>query len=147
MSSFVTLVGDSPISWQTKKQDVVSHLSTEAEYRSMSEATREIKWLVRLAKDLGILQKGPVKMYCDSKSAIYIAANCVFLERTKHIKFDCHRVRNAIKEGLISTVHVQTNEKLADVLTKAIGKETFDYLLFKLGVRNLHTSNLRRSIR
>lgn len=53
MSSFVTLVGGSPISWKTEKQEVVSHSSAEAEYRSMSEATREIKWLVRLAKDLG----------------------------------------------------------------------------------------------
>lgn len=147
VSSFVTLVGDSPISWKTQKQDVVSHSSAEAEYRSMSEAAREIKWLVHLAKDLGIQQTGPVKMYCDSKSAIYIAANPVFHERTKHIESDCHRVRDAIKAGLIQTVHVRTNEQLSDVLTKALGKEQFEYLLFKLGVRNRHTSNLTGSIR
>ena len=110
VSSFVTLVGDSPISWKTEKQDFVSHSSAEAEYRSMSEATREIKWLVRLAKDLGFAPKGAVKLYCDSKSAMYIAANPVFHERTKHIESACHQVRDAMKAGLITAVHVRTNE-------------------------------------
>ena len=147
VSSFVTLVGGSPISWKTEKQDVMSHSSAESEYRSMSEATREIKWLVRLAKDLGFEPKGAVKLYCDSKSAIYIAANPVFHERTKHFESACHNIRNAIKAGLISTVHFRTNEQLADVLAKALGRVQFENLLFKLGVRNLHTSNLRGSIR
>ena len=113
----------------------------------MSEATREIKWLVRLAKDLGFEPKGAVKLYCDSKSAIYIAANPVFHERTKHFESACHNIRNAIKAGLISTVHFRTNEQLADVLAKALGRVQFENLLFKLGVRNLQTSNLRGSIR
>ncbi|XP_048635028.1 uncharacterized mitochondrial protein AtMg00810-like [Brassica napus] len=48
LSAYVTLVGDSPVSWNTKKQGVVSHSSAEAEYRSMAQATREVKWLRRL---------------------------------------------------------------------------------------------------
>ncbi|XP_013632843.1 PREDICTED: uncharacterized mitochondrial protein AtMg00810-like [Brassica oleracea var. oleracea] len=42
LSAYVTLVGDSPVSWKTKKQSVVSHSSAEAEYRSMAQATREV---------------------------------------------------------------------------------------------------------
>lgn len=146
MSAFVALVGDSPVSWRTKKQKVVSHSSAESEYRSMAQATREIKWLRRLLKDLGAPQKTPSKLFCDSKSAIYIAANPVFHERTKHIESDCHQVRDAIQEGLLKTVHVRTTEQLADVLTKALGKVQFEELLFKLGVRNFHTPNLRGGI-
>lgn len=146
LSAYVALVGDSPVSWKTKKQGVVSHSSTESEYRAMAQATREVKWLRRLLHDLGAPQVQPSKLFCDSKSAIYIAANPVFHERTKHIESDCHQVRDAIEEGQIETVHVRTTEQLADVLTKALGRVQFENLLFKLGVRNLHIPNLRGSI-
>lgn len=98
------------MSWKTKKQGVVSHSSAESEYHSMALATREIKWLRRLLRDLGAKQTRPSKLFCDSKSAIYIAANPVFHERTKHIESNCHQVRDAIEEGLLETIHVRTTE-------------------------------------
>lgn len=85
LSAYVALVGNSPVSWKMKKQKVVSHSSAEAEYRSMAQATCEIKWLRRLLCDWGAKQLKSSELYCDSKSAIYIAANPVFHERTKHI--------------------------------------------------------------
>ena len=112
----------------------------------MARATREIKWLRRLLRDLGAPQRKPTKLFCDSKSAIHIAANLVFHERTKHIESDCHQVRDAIQDILLETVHVRTTEQLADVLTKALGRVQFECLLFKLGVRNFHLPNLRGSI-
>ena len=125
LSAYVALVGDSPISWKTKKQGVVSHSSAEAEYRSMAQATRELKWLRRLMHDLGAPQLQPSKLFCDSKYAIYIAANPVFHERTKHIESDSHQVRDEIEDGQLETVHVRTTEQLADVLTKALGRIQF----------------------
>lgn len=98
LSVFVVLLGSSPISWKTKKQDTVSHSSVEAKYRSMAAALREIKWLKRLLADMGVGHKHSMEMFCDSKSALYIAANPVFHERTKHIEADCHSVRDAVQE-------------------------------------------------
>ncbi|XP_013632791.1 PREDICTED: uncharacterized mitochondrial protein AtMg00810-like [Brassica oleracea var. oleracea] len=106
LSAYVALVGGSPVSWKTKKQKLVSHSSAEAEYRSMAQATREIKWLRGLLSDLGVKQSKSSELYCDSKSVIYIAANPVFHERTKHIESDCHQVRDAIQAGILKTVHV-----------------------------------------
>ena len=141
------MVGDLAISWRTQKQDVVSHSSAEAEYTSMAEALREIKWLRRLMHDLGAPLKDPVRLLCDSKSAIYIVTNPVFHEMTKHVDSDCHQVRDSIKAGLLSMVHVRTNEQIADLLTKTLGRVQFEKLLFQIRVRNFHLPKLRGSIR
>ncbi|XP_013595184.1 PREDICTED: uncharacterized mitochondrial protein AtMg00810-like [Brassica oleracea var. oleracea] len=81
LSAFIVLLRDSPISWKTKKQDTVSHSSVEAEFSSMAATLRELKWLKRLLADMGVKHNDPMQLFCDSKSAIYIATNPVFHER------------------------------------------------------------------
>ena len=135
----MAFLGDSPIDWKTKKQDTVSMSSAEAEYRAMATAVKEVKWIVPLVEDLGVKIVKPVRFYCESKSAIHIAANPVFHERTKHLERDCHSVRDAVKAGLISTIHVKSKDQIADLLTKALGRPQFEALSSKLGVQDLHS--------
>lgn len=116
----------------------MSHSSVEAEYRAISDALKELKWMKRLLEDLGVKHETQMELFCDSKSVIYITVNLVFHEQTKHIEKDCHNVRDVVKAKLISTVHVQTNEQLAHILTKALGTSSFRYLLSKFGVCDLH---------
>lgn len=86
LSAFVVMLGGSPICWKTKKKDTVSHSLAEAEYRYMSDALRELKWIHKLLKKLGMEQTVPTRFFCDNKPAIYIVVNPVFHERNKHIK-------------------------------------------------------------
>lgn len=138
LSAFVVQLCGSPVSWRTKKQDIVSHSSAEAEYRVMAAALRELKWMKRLVADLGVVHTSPMELFCECKSAIYIATNPVFHERTKHIESDCHSVRDAVRDKLIVTRHVRTTEQLADVLTKSLDTSSHNYLLSKFGLCNLH---------
>ena len=104
----------------------------------MAAALREIQWLRRLLQGLGIEQTAPAHLYCDSKATIYIAANPVFHERTKHIENDCHEVHDAVTNVTIVRKHICTNNQLADIMTKAIGRVQFQFFMSKLGVVNLH---------
>lgn len=112
----------------------MSASSAEAEYRSMAYTLRELKWLKRMLSAFGISHQVPMRLFCDSKSALHISQNPVFHEHTNHIENDCHQVRDAVEEKLITTEHISTKEQPADLLTKSLPSPAFSYLLSKLGI-------------
>ena len=69
-SGLCVFLGDSLISWRSKKQSVVARSTAEAEYRAMAHATSEIVWLRWLISEMGVSVTSPTPLYCDNKSAI-----------------------------------------------------------------------------
>lgn len=106
ITGYLMMLGNSPISWKSKKQGTVSKSSSEAEYRVMASAASEITWLVRLLQELQVHNLEPVTLHCDNQSAIHIGKNPVFHERTKHIELDCHFTRDKVLEGLIQLIYL-----------------------------------------
>ena len=139
VSGYSVYLGTSLVAWKLRKQNVVSRSSTEAEYRSMADVTREILWLQQLLRDFNIKVTATAKLFCDNKSAIYIASNPVFHERTKHIEIDCHIVRDQLKLGNLHTLHVTSATQLADILTKPLHPGPFHSLLDRMSMASLYT--------
>lgn len=89
ITGYCVFLGNSLISWKTKKQTTVSGSSSEAEYPLAATCSRNSLPFISSAS-----------LYCDSESAQYIAANSVFHECTKHIDIDCHLVREKLQAKL-----------------------------------------------
>ncbi|XP_009617037.2 uncharacterized protein [Nicotiana tomentosiformis] len=94
VTGYIFKLGDSLLSWKSKKQQTVSRSSVEAEYRSRAATSAEITWFLGLLKELQVHVHQSVP-----KAALQIAINPIFHERTKNIEIDCHFVRDKIKTG------------------------------------------------
>ncbi|CAA7022737.1 unnamed protein product [Microthlaspi erraticum] len=138
VTGYFVQLGESPISWKTKKQSTVSKSSAEAEYRAMAYLRDELLWIKNVLQSLGVSHAQPMRIHCDSKAAIHISSNPVFHERTKHIENDCHAVRDEIQSGNMSTHHVPSAHQLADIFTKPLGRRAYESFRGKLGILDLH---------
>ncbi|KAI3746431.1 hypothetical protein L6452_08864 [Arctium lappa] len=108
--------------------------SVTAEYRAMASTSKEIIWLLWLLADMGVFLPHPTSMYCDNRSAIQIAHNSVFHERTKHIEVDCHFTHHHLKRGTLSLPLVSSTLQLADFFTKSHSISRFRFLVSKLSM-------------
>lgn len=119
-TGYCFIYGGGPISWDSKKQKTVALSSTEAEYASLTEGTKEGIYLLRYLDELGVNMNNGILIYNDNMGALKLAENHTFHARSKHIDIKHHFIRDAIKEGEINIKYMPTEEMLADVLTKGL---------------------------
>ena len=115
------------ISWYSKKQNLVSLSTAEAEYIAAGACCSQILWIAQQLRDLGVDLKGiPIK--CDDTSAICITKNPVQHSRTKHIEVRCHFIRDLVEKGHITLSFTSTENQLADIFTKPLSSDHFAYI-------------------
>ncbi|XP_072952745.1 uncharacterized protein [Typha angustifolia] len=116
-----------------KKQNIVSLSSIESEYCVMCAATKEIVWLRHLLSDMGVSLPIPTHLHVDNDSTKKLTENPIFHERTKHIEVDMHYTRQQYRTGIIS-LHLSTEEQIANFFTKSLPLPRFAHLVGKLSV-------------
>ncbi|GJZ01575.1 hypothetical protein Tco_0519536 [Tanacetum coccineum] len=136
-------LGEKLVSWSSKKQDCTTLSTAEAEYVSLSACCAQVLWMRTQLTDYGF-HFNKIPIYCDSKSAIAISCNPVQHSRTKHIAVRYHFIKEHVEKGTIELYFVKTDYQLADLFTKALPVDRFNYLVRRLGMRSLSPQELDR---
>ncbi|KAH9292825.1 hypothetical protein KI387_042000, partial [Taxus chinensis] len=127
-------LGSGVVSWFSRKQKSVALSSSEAEYIAASMATCEAIWLRKLLVALFGQKVETTVIHCDNQSCIKLSENPVFHDRSKHIDIRYHFIRDCVQRGIVQLQYIPTEEQVADILTKALGKEKFIFFRDKMGV-------------
>nr|GFA34106.1 copia protein [Tanacetum cinerariifolium] len=135
-SSLCTFMGCFLASWFTKKQMALAISTTEVEYVFAEKACQQALWMKQALIDYGICLDN-VPITCDKKGAIDLSKNPVQHSRTKHIEIRHHFLRNNVQKGNISIDKVASEDNIADIFTKPLKSEVFNYLRLGLGMMEL----------
>ncbi|RVW81800.1 Retrovirus-related Pol polyprotein from transposon RE1 [Vitis vinifera] len=139
-TGYCTFLGGNLVTWRSKKQNVVARSSAKSKFRVIAQGLCELLWLKIILDDLRIKWDGPMKLYCDNKSAINIAHNPIQYDRTKPIEIDRHFIEEKLEEGIVCMSYVPSEHQLANILTKGLNSSMFHDLVFKLGMEDIYSS-------
>ncbi|GKC02546.1 RNA-directed DNA polymerase, eukaryota, reverse transcriptase zinc-binding domain protein [Tanacetum coccineum] len=100
-----------PILDQSKKKKDKNETESalKVEYRAINSVTCEVMWILKILKDLNV-DVELLSVSCDSSSAIQIAANLMFHERTKHFEIDLYFLKEKVSAGLIKTCKIKSED-------------------------------------
>lgn len=135
-SGYVLLLGNSAISWCSKRQQTVSLSTTESEYIAITLACQELLWLKGLLKDIDYSYvETPIKLFSDNQSAIKLVYSNNYHARSKHIDTKYNFVKENVANKVVELSYIPTEEMIADALTKPVTSNKNLYCNEGIGLR------------
>ena len=133
-SGYCFLYGGGIVSWRSKKQTVVAQSTVEAEYIALSFAAREAIWLQKFPLDFAECPT-QIGISGDNQRALCLANDEIHNDRSKHIDFKFHFIRDQVAHGNIATSYVKSSDMVADEMTKPLGKIKHSAFFVMLGMQ------------
>lgn len=127
-TGYIIRLYENVIYWKSRKQNSVTKSSTAAEYVALSEATSEILLVKEILKSFKLNISNPVQVYEDNSGAVAITKYGNYTKNAKHIEIQYHFVHENFLAKVIDVIKIKTEDNLADILTKALGKRKFIYI-------------------
>nr|GEZ57646.1 copia protein [Tanacetum cinerariifolium] len=135
-------LGDKLVSWSSKKHQSTAIFTTEVEYIAMSGCCAQILWMRSQLTDYGFdFKKFP--LYCEYRSAIALCCNNVQHSRSKHIDIRHHFIREQVERGVVE-LYLSMDYQLANIFTKALPRQQFEFILSRLGMKSMSPTILKR---
>jgi hypothetical protein len=117
-SGHIFMLAGASIYWRSHRQQRIAKSSTEAEIMSASTAISEAIYITKILKDLDMEQTEAPILYQDNQPAIQLQLGTGATKRSKHYDIDFHYIRQYTEEKSINITYLQTDQMIADVLTK-----------------------------
>jgi hypothetical protein len=113
------------VAWKSKKQGAVATSSSEAEFVVASRAADEILWERRVLASLHLPQREPTPLYEDNRACRLMSQNPVNRERSKHIDYCVHALRDRVAAGKVIFIDCASRDMVTDPLTKNLPAEAY----------------------
>jgi hypothetical protein len=131
-------MGNNLIMWKGSIQQKVTLSSTEAEYLGITDTMKDLLWLRNILTEIKYFTvKDPLKLFGDNTGSIDLAKNQVTLSRSKHIAIRLHFIRHNVENGDVKIAHIPGTKNTADILSKGLGKISFNRCLASLGMKRV----------
>ncbi|GJT24149.1 hypothetical protein Tco_0894086 [Tanacetum coccineum] len=146
--------------WYSKDTDIsltayadADHAGCQDTRRSTSGSThflgdKLVSWSSKRQMSTAISNYGfkfnKIPLYCDNKSAISLCCNNVQHSRAKHIDIRYHFIKEQVENGIVELYFVRTEYQLADIFTKPLPRERFNFLIDKLCMKSMSPEMLKR---
>jgi len=128
------------VSWKNSKQETVVDSTTEAKYIAASEAAKEVVWIRKFVSELGVVPScsSPIDLYFDNNGAIAQAKEPRSHQKSKHILWRYHLIREIVNQGDVKLCKVHTDLNMADPLTKPLPQAKHETHIRAMGIRCWH---------
>jgi hypothetical protein len=131
LSGYIFLIDGGAVSWSSRKQELVSLSTAEAEYITLTHASKEALWIKQFITELFHPLDFPITLYSDNQGTIALAhaEQGQYHSCTKHIDIQYHFICQLILNGSITLINKNTNEMVADIFTKPLsGVKTVQFV-------------------
>ena len=137
ISGYSFHIGVGAVSWSSKKQNLVSLSSTEAEYIAQNHAVREALWLRTFLAEINNRTPDTILLRSDNTGAIDMAKDPKFHSRTKHIDIRYHFIREVVADEKVRLEYIPGEDNPADILTKPLTQSKFEQFTRELGLQTI----------
>ena len=135
ISGYCLIFRAGAISWSLKKQNIITLLSTEAEYVRHTNAVKEILWIWNFWAEIN--EKSifdPILLKADNQGMIQLSNNNKFHACMKHINVCYHFIHEALKNKLLEIKYIPTDKNIVDIFTKPLSRPLFKKFRKMLGL-------------
>ncbi|XP_040956086.1 probable leucine-rich repeat receptor-like protein kinase At1g35710 [Gossypium hirsutum] len=116
---------------------MVAQSTAEVEYVAAANVVNQAIWLRKILADLNLQQREATEIYCNNKSAVAIAKNPIFNDRTKHFNIKLHVIREMEQAQEVKLIHCNSEEQVGDIFTEALCVSRFNNLRNQIGVSSM----------
>jgi len=126
-TGWLMFLAGAAVSWAVRWQLLPSLSSTEAELYGLSTAVCDLIVTANVIEEIGYEISGKVKVFCDSRGARLLVADCAAPQRTRHIHRRWFFVRHHAESGRLVVSEVKGANNPANFMTKAVGGASFNH--------------------
>lgn len=135
-SRYCAFLGHNLLSWSSKRHNIISHSSSEAEYRLVANVVDESYWIWNFLLELQYCPHRSTLVYYDNVNTVFMSSNPIQHQRTKHTEIDLHFVQDKVATCHVRVLHVPSSSQYADIFTKSLHSPLF--LDFRSSLNVLH---------